>query len=313
MTHNAQLKQAKIGNDYDFSGQFKQISPFLKNSDFVAGNFESTSDKSKNFSSYPAFNTPPQIFKSLKNIGFKALSVSNNHSLDMKISGLKSTLKEIKKANLKSFGSKEILIQEIKNLKFGFLAYSYGFNGFEKFVSKKDRNFINFLDEKKIKKDIKNLRSKVDFIVVYPHWGDEYSQKANDFQKKLAKKMINFGADFVIGNHPHTTQEAFYYCDKRCGFVAFSLGNFISNQRYETLKNYGVERSLAVEILFKNSQISQINFHPLWVGKIENKIQVFLAKDYKNKNSKIYQNKRAKKAYFDTLNHLDLKILHTHK
>ena len=56
MTHNAQLKQAKIGNDYDFSGQFKQISPFLKNSDFVAGNFESTSDKSKNFSSYPAFN-----------------------------------------------------------------------------------------------------------------------------------------------------------------------------------------------------------------------------------------------------------------
>lgn len=310
MTHNFQLNQAKTSDGYDFSSQFKEISPFLKSADFVVGNYESTSDDKRQISAYPVFNTPPQIFKALKEVGFGGLSTSNNHFLDSGILGAKTTIKLLKLQGLESFGSgeKKILIKDIKGVKFGFLAYSYGFNGRDKTYLEKHKNFINLLDEVKIKNDITKLKKLVDFVVVYPHWGEEYSQKANIFQIKLAKNLAKFGADFIIGSHPHTTQEAVYY-DKYKSLVAFSLGNFISNQRFETLQNYFVERGLAVEIKIIDKKISYIKFHPLWVGKIDKKIQVFLAKDYANKRSPIHKNKRAKKAYFDTLQNLNLKII----
>ena len=97
-------------------------------------------------------------------------------------------------------------------MKIGFLAYTYGVNGLESLVvNHKPNEIINYLDEKIIEEDIKEARKNSDFIIVYPHWGIEYQSYPAQEHISLARNMIKWGADVVIGNHPHVVQPAERY------------------------------------------------------------------------------------------------------
>jgi len=69
-------------------------------------------------------------------------------------------------------------------------------------------------------------------VIFLPHWGAEYTQTPDSNQRRLARAALNAGAAAVIGTHPHVLQpiEAVTTSDGRQGFVAYSLGNFISSQ-----------------------------------------------------------------------------------
>lgn len=67
------------------------------------------------------------------------------------------------------------------------------------------------------------IRHQADLVIPYMHWGWE-NEPANDRQKKLARLMIDAGADMVIGGHPHVTQEVEYYQGK---LIVYSLGNYV--------------------------------------------------------------------------------------
>lgn len=77
-----------------------------------------------------------------------------------------------------------------------------------------------------------------------PHWGEEYSTKPNELQKKLAHSFIDAGADMVIGAHPHVVQTNEIYKGKH---IYYSLGNYIFDQwfRPEVKKGLGVEVSFS--------------------------------------------------------------------
>ena len=61
-------------------------------------------------------------------------------------------------------------------------------------------------------------------MVVNFHWGNEYDYEADEYQRELAHKAIDMGADLIIGHHPHVVQEIEYYKGKA---IVYSLGNFI--------------------------------------------------------------------------------------
>ena len=71
-----------------------------------------------------------------------------------------------------------------------------------------------------------------DFVIVNAHWGVEYTHEPNDFQRNLAKKLGEWGADVIIGTHPHVIQPVEFITNSDGGqtLVAYSLGNFISAQ-----------------------------------------------------------------------------------
>ncbi|QKF64982.1 CapA family protein [Campylobacter corcagiensis] len=318
MTHKPQIDYAKINAGYDFSPQFSNIKDFLKSADLVVGNFESASNPNLAYKGYPLFNTPPEIFKALKDAGFHALSTANNHALDAGIDGIFSTNEAIKNAGLFSFGTgkQKELILDVKGVKIALLSYSYGYNGLENSISLNEKKFINFLDEDQIQKDIEKMsKLGADFIMVFPHWGVEYQSFSSKSQQILAKKMINFGVNAVIGNHPHVTQEISW--DVQNGFIAYSCGNFISNQRLETIKKIQSEQSVAYEIVVSKdenfTQIVDVYASPLWVNPVfengKKTIKVFLANDImeenydKNTTKFLISNPeiRAKKAYDDFL------------
>ena len=74
------------------------------------------------------------------------------------------------------------------------------------------------------KEFLEKIRSKVDKIIVYIHWGKELEETSIDSQKKQAKILINSGVDLIIGSHPHVVEEIEYYDDVP---VVYSLGDFI--------------------------------------------------------------------------------------
>lgn len=279
--------------------EFSLIRPFFHQADLVIGNFESTSNSNKALSGYPMFNTPEAIFPALKDAGFRILTTVNNHSLDTGISGVESTIKKIRDNDMVPVGThlpgeKRTALVDVKGIKLGVLAYAYGFNGLENGQSSQTMDlYLNELNPSEIEADIRDLKGQgADFILVYPHWGEEYSSVPTPAQRDLAQKMIGWGADAVIGNHPHVIQPCEWVeaSEGRKGFVLYACGNFISMQRHGQFSDYREEQSVLVELNLEKvgedpARIKEVRIHPLWVRESRDQegllYQPLLAEDYR--------------------------------
>lgn len=283
MAHIGQLQYALAygGGEYDFSNQFSYIKDYVKDSDLAITNYETTSDPNKQYSGYPAFNTPASYLKNIKEAGFDVVTTANNHALDTDEEGVQTTIEAIKEAGLDFVGTKskdsdKILYKEINGIKVAILAYTYGANGKEDLLDVRDEvSSLNYLKEENVKSDIEEAKkNSCDFIIVYPHWGIEYESYPTDETIKLAHKMVDWGADLVIGNHPHVVQpvEVYKSEDGREGIIAYALGNFISKQSLEVSGDIRVEQALSIEVTLEKDKktgkkkLSDMKLHPLWVG-----------------------------------------------
>lgn len=283
LCHDTQYKYAynSENNSYDFSHQFKHIKDRLSKSDLVIANYEGTSSPDYPLGGYPLFNAPKENIEILKKDGFHILSTCNNHTLDSRKKGVVSTIDRMEEFGLDHFGtrrSKEesrIFIKDVKGIKIGFLAYSYGFNGMEANLSDEDLDaMVNYLDEKKIKSDIEETRKAgADFIIIYPHWGEEYSTKENMYQKNLAKKMFEWGADAIFGSHVHVLQGAeMMEVNGEKKFIIYSMGNLVHDQYPSALGGAPVDVGAMVEFsILKSSgstKIKDINIVPTYVNRV---------------------------------------------
>ncbi|MCI5972881.1 MAG: CapA family protein [Anaerococcus sp.] len=283
MAHLGQIQYAySYGEgDYDFSNQFAYISDFVKDSDLSITNYETTSNPNREYAGFPAFNAPPVYLKNIKDAGFDVVTTANNHSLDTDEEGVQTTIEAAKEAGLDYVGSKEkesdkILYKEINGMKIAILAYTYGANGKEDLLNLREEvDSLNYLHEENIKSDIEEAKTNgADFIIVYPHWEIEYQSYPQETTVELAHKMIDWGADLVIGNHPHVVQPVEIYKneDGKEGLIAYALGNFISKQSLEVSGDIRCEQALSIELSLNknektgNKKISDIKLHPLWVG-----------------------------------------------
>ncbi|WP_066499347.1 CapA family protein [Abyssisolibacter fermentans] len=288
MFHSTQLKAGydKQTKSYNFDSFFKSIKPYVQEADLAICNFESVTAGDKyRFTGFPTFNTPDSAIGSIKNAGFDVLTTANNHCLDKRESGLFRTIDVIKEYNLKSTGTykddnHEILIQDVNGIKMAILSYTYGCNGFENNMEKaKLEKMVNIIDEEKIKDEIKKAEDAgVDLVIMCMHWGYEYNRHPSDIQKNLAKKMIEWGADIILGSHPHVVQDAEIV--KHNGedkFIIYSMGNLISNQRRETMggiknKEYTedglmIRLNLEKDIKANKTIIKAIEYIPTWVNR----------------------------------------------
>ena len=280
MCHSTQFNYAKVDADsFDFTGVFREVKSYLSEADLTIGNLETViAGKENGYSGYPYFNAPDDFVYALKDAGLDLLITANNHALDQGWDGVKRTIDVINENKIHrtgTFTSQEdqdsIRIFQINSIKIAILAYSENTNG----VSiPKEKNFIiNLIDEEKIKQDILLARNKnVDLVLVHLHYGPEYNREPSDYQKEIVRKIIEAGADIIIGGHPHVIQPFEYFQTNNTkldsGFVAYSLGNFISNQRWR-YSDAGVILNIQIsKNLFTNSvYINDINYIPTWVFK----------------------------------------------
>lgn len=279
MVHSPQFKAAKVdSNKYDFKPVFEEIKPYLEKADFTMGNLETVfAGKEKGYSGYPVFNTPDEFLHALKYAGFDLLFTANNHAYDKGKKGVESTIKLIEENGLQysgTFKTKQeqdsIFINNINGITFTVLSYSYLTNAG---IPKGNEYLLNIIEKRKIKSDIlKAKKSGLDFVIVYFHFGNEDEHEPSSYQKDIVENTIKYGADIILASHTHTIQPVEIYKPQNSklaeSFVTYSLGNFISNQRWRysdagVILNFSVSKNINNDSLF----ISELNFIPTWVYK----------------------------------------------
>ena len=279
------ISAKKSDGTYDFHENFEYVKPWLKQADLVIGDFEGTVNKDHYLAGYPLFNAPGEVMDAIKDAGYQVLDLAHNHILDSQIEGVVSTADAIEKAGMTPVGvythesrdKAPLLIKEVNGIKVAILAYSYGFNGIEQSISQEDYNrYLSDLDEEKMKAEIERAEKEADITIIMPQMGVEYQIEPTEEQKKLYHKMIDWGADIIFGGHPHVvepTETVEKDGDKK--LIIYSMGNFISNQRIETMQDVEnakwTERGVLMDVTIKKkagkTTIETAQAHPSWVSR----------------------------------------------
>lgn len=278
--HSPQYNYAKVDKDsFDFRPVFREVRQFFQSSDFTIGNLETvTAGRKVGYSGYPLFNTPDEYIYALKDAGFDLLVTANNHSMDKGEQGVLRTIEQIKLNRLNYVGTASdqtdrdsIRMFDLNGIKVSVLSYTYGTNNIPK--PKGKDYLVNVIDYDLIREDLTSARGlNPDIIIVYYHFGDEYKRFPNQYQKDVVDSTIQYGADIVIGSHPHVIQPTEYFASINAkldtGFIAYSLGNFISNQRWRysdagAILNISLTKNINSDSIF----ISEVNYIPTWVFK----------------------------------------------
>ena len=140
----------------------------------------------------------------------EAVSMGNNHTLDYQQQGRDDTIQAVEEAGIIYACETTVGIYEVKGICIGMISVNEVSQG--------------YLVEKTIQNGIAELQEQgVDLILVSCHWGVEREYYPEDYQKILGEKCIDWGADLVIGHHPHVLQGIDEYKGK---FIIYSLGNF---------------------------------------------------------------------------------------
>lgn len=279
MGHSPQIKSAYNADtkSYDYNPCFKYVKPIIEAADLAIGNLEVTLSDQGRYTGYPMFRSPDALAYALKNAGFDMLVTSNNHSNDNGAYGVTHTLDVLDNLGFYHTGTfrnqeeKEILYPLIaykNDFRLAFLNYTYGTNGMPTVAP----TVVNEIDEATIKADLEIAKKlKPDAIIVIMHWGAEYQLNESKEQYNLAKKIFEWGANLVIGAHPHVIQpiKKIPYTNKNGetaeGLCVFSMGNFISNQQqFNTDGGLMVEIQLTKEKGSSEAKVSNCQYIPVW-------------------------------------------------
>ena len=213
----------------------KEILFFLKNHDKVFFNWEAPIINNK---SKPIIKAGPSIyqhngFDQFFNTGLNfVFSTANNHIFDYGKEGLENTLKTLDFYKIPHFGSGlnyndaySPFIFEKGNIKVAVLGVAENQFGAIKPFLGNDSGYAWFKHPEVLNK-IKEIKEKANFLVIYIHAGLEMCDYPLPEWRMEYKKFIAYGADLVIGSHPHVIQGNEEYKGKK---IYYSLGNFFFN------------------------------------------------------------------------------------
>lgn len=302
---------------YNFADCFKYIKSNYSSYDYMVINLETTLAAS-GFAGYPAFKTPDILVDNLHNAGVDMFLMANNHINDNGTEGFIRSMKVLDKKGYEYTGARmkiespKYLIKDIKGIKVGFINYTYEtsrqgnvktLNGtpMSKTVSDRLNTFnYDYLKDfcNEMKQQIKSMKNDgAEFIIFYPHFGEEYYTSPMDYQKTIAQAMCNLGVDAIVGGHPHVIEPVEVLTSKdgkRKTFCLYSMGNQVSNQRreYMDLKTGETEDGLIMKLeLTKEPNgkvyLSDIGCTPTWTYKSADTRYYILPSNTPGKTQKI--------------------------
>lgn len=228
----------EYGDTYGYDGFFNQASPIWANSDYTFANLECSvvmRDPSEYVKDKKEIHLAanPHSVQAMLASGINAINCANNHSHDYGTDAFREAL-----AYFDSIG-----------LNYSGTTFRYDERG-ERLLSTqlitKNQQRIGFIGVTNVIYEGLNAGSGVltsgnfslytavyeahasnDLTIVYVHWGKEYTTNPTDSQKELAHRLIDAGADIIIGSHSHCLQPVEKYGN---GIIFYSLGNFVMDQ-----------------------------------------------------------------------------------
>ncbi len=234
----------------------KSVRNHLQGSDILFGNFESSltnhpyTTKDINREQVFAFRSPPAYAQLFAKAGFNVFNMANNHAMDFGLVGFKDTKKNLEAAGIATLGHKnQILYLKANNIPVGMI----GFSPYEMYNS-----IHNLVAAQKL---VAQAKKNANIVIVSMHAGAEGTEALHVKNQteffygenrgnsiNFARKMIDAGADLVLGHGPHVPRAMEIYKNK---IIAYSLGNFLG---YRTLStNAQAGDSLILEVKLNSS------------------------------------------------------------
>ena len=225
----------RIEKYHDVLYPFRKIKDLFTNSDLQIATLEIPFSSSCNYcDSCMVFCAKPEYFEGLNYMGFDGVSLAANHIKDYGEEGIMETIELLDQNQILHTGAginidkaRQPWIKEINGIKFGFLGYNDVVPTTYAATENSSGSAWANIDE--IVTDIKALKPQVDVVVIFAHWGIEYTNIPSERQKEIAHTAIDAGADLIIGDHPHWVQGVEIYHDK---FITYGIGNFVFDQMW---------------------------------------------------------------------------------
>jgi len=248
---SVRTKVDEKGGNYIFSC----VDPLLYLQDLVVGNLEGpiTDEPSVSASSTPGdennftFTFPPRTAQLLYDHNIRVVNIGNNHIYNFGVAGVRSTVKYLSDAGVRSFGDPihaSTDDEDVYGVPLAFINYN---------------QFVGTGSASTTLQQIAAARAQGKIPVVFTHWGEEYLP-ATDREKDLAHRFIDAGAEIVIGTHPHVVQEHEIYKGK---YIYYSLGNFIFDQYWDE----SVSNGLTLEVRFDQNGVTSVKEIPVQLDR----------------------------------------------
>ena len=225
----------------DPAAPLRPMRALLHGADLTVGNLESTlSDHGRPRQGGDSFAADPQALPAMARLGFDALSLANNHTGDYGPAALVDTVAAFRGSGVRSFGAGRDLraaarpvVLERHGVRFGFLGFNAigetprarpGHPGALSVRMPPRTGPLNRRDLARVLHAVRRLSHRVDVVIVMPHWGAQYTHEALPIQRRVGRRLVDAGADLVVGGHPHWVQGL----ERHHGAViAYCLGKFV--------------------------------------------------------------------------------------
>lgn len=258
----------RMARENNFLYPFEKVKDFFANADVVAINLEGpVSLHGENIGSKYSFRADPRVLEGLQSIRVNVASLANNHMWDWGSVAFLDTVSLLQKNSILPVGAGKdfteanaVKVLEIRGTKIGFLAFQ---DLYPKNLSATETTpGVSSFDTEKTITQIKKIKENktIDFLVILFHWGEEYKSLANERQQEIAHLLVDAGADLIIGNHPHVTQNKETYKNVP---IFYSLGNFVFDQNFSPETMQGE----VVEFFLQNKKISTIKIYTSFLNK----------------------------------------------
>lgn len=264
MMFGRNIEEVIIPN-YGYEGLFSYTLPYLQESDYTTGNFESPiviKDGYNQADKFIHLSAKPEAAKAIKKVGFDSVNLANNHLKDYGKQGLIDTLHTFAKNKVETVGagrdSKEaskISYETVKGIKIATLGISDILP--KEFSTKKDRSGILPADPDLFFPLVAKAKQNSDLVIVHIHWGVEYDSGYHPRQKDIGHALVDAGADLVVGHHPHVLEPVEVY---KNGVIFYSLGNFIFDQGWSRTRE-----SVLVQYKLLQDGQARIELNPMFI------------------------------------------------
>jgi poly-gamma-glutamate synthesis protein (capsule biosynthesis protein) len=241
----------------DFLSPFRTVGPALAAADLAFGNFEGTiSHDARPQPGGTRFVARTASIDGLRYAGIDFLSLANNHVGDYGAGTLAETVRLLRGAGIAVAGAgadlagaSEPAVVVRGGVRFAFVSFNAIIGtpaaaaDSPGAVRIKMAPWFPFSDTDlaAVVDDVKDARKRADVVIVFPHWGQEYTARPNADQMRVAHALIDAGADMLIATHPHWVQGAEIY---KGHLIAYSLGNFVFDQTWSVETQQGAALSL---------------------------------------------------------------------
>lgn len=260
MTHMPVVNSGATDSGYDYEYMFTYLSTYLEDADYAVANLDATlsgTDHGNAYTGSPNFNAPDAIADYAGSAGFDLLLTGNDHCNDYGTYGLKRTLDILKNRGLDTLGTTsttndaKYIIKDLNGIQVGMICYTFADTSTgrdtptinDTTLDSSAAGLLNAFDYDQLdvfysemETHIANMKADgAEAIVLYIHWGIEYSLDVGTKQPEMAQKLCDLGVDVIAGSHSHTVQPVELLTStvdaQHTTVCMYSTGNLVSNQR----------------------------------------------------------------------------------